>query len=562
MSGTVTAPLRVFPHKALVALGATTLHAVFLMPINKAIYFNLPFDAEYKVISFAILQVIFAFLLFCLIYYILKFSERLRSGDALYRRWLIVALVYLAINGVVLALIWPGFWVWSEYHILDGVKVGELPAWQGFFTSVYYVLCLFLIPTGVGIVLVQAVLASAIVGYIVAQTAEMLVHKRLAALILIPLLSAPVLLNNLYPLRLTTYSYLEMLVLFRLILIAKGRTKSSNRYIEFVALSAAVMLLAIWRSEGFYYLILIPILFIAFKLFRIPGQRVQSFVAATACILILAAGYSTSKAATDPKYEITATLNPLSVMLQEPLHGDNLQKNLEAIDRVVDLQIVREMPSAYEIPSFWSGALRPGFEPHLGGYNRAFLDIAINNPVAFLEARISTFLAANALADRFPQIYGAYAYLGEPAPEISKSIAGFDEGNYLSDPLNAELRNRTVQSLLMVDSQGKPSALGKVTWTIIPVGLLLLLALGIAAFRRKWLPVGLILLVIARPVLVFLTAPALYFMYYLPVYMSGWMLLMYFGAITIDRNYDRIESVLGVNKRRRAKLISSRSDLI
>ncbi|MBX0301947.1 hypothetical protein K2F54_18445 [Cryobacterium sp. 1639] len=524
-------------HKLLVSLFLTFLHLFLILPINQAIFFDIPGDDSKKAITSLILRAGFAVLLFGLIYSVLKFAEGIVAGGLLYRRWLLAGGVYLLVNVVVLAFIWPGYWVWDEYFLLNGVRDGTLPVWQGLFTGIFYVFCLYLIPTGGGVVIVQVLIASAVVGYVIAQTAGLLKRSWLAGLLLIPLVSAPVLLYNFYPLRLTVYSYLELLVLFRLILIAKGNARTTNRYVEFMALSAAIMLLAVWRSEGVYYLILLPILFIAFKMFRIKGEKLLALGATVVSLAIVLGGYGLNKSATDPRYEVTATLNPLSVMLQQPLKGDKLEDSLAAIDRVIDLEVVKEMPSAYEIPSFFAGALRPDFEANLGGYNRAFLQVVMDNPGAFVSARVDTFIAANALTDRFPQIFGARAYLTEPTPRVLEVRDKFDKNNYFSNALSPEVRDSTIQALLMVDDDGKPSIGAKVTWTVIPVGILLLVALGVGIARKKWIAAGLVTLVGARLVLIFLTAPALYFMYYLPVFLSGWMLLAYYSVVVLDRNF-------------------------
>jgi len=379
------------------------------------------------------------------------------------------------------------------------------------------------------------VVSAIAVGYVVARTASVLRRPRLAYLLLIPLVTAPVLLNNLYPLRLTMYSYLELLVLFRLLFIAKQPELVTNRYRELLVFGAAISLLAFWRTEGIYYLLVIPILLVALRIFRRPARRLLGVATVLAIVAMVGGTYYLTSSTNEPRYQVTASLNPISVMLQHPLTGEHLDENLAAIDRVVDLDIVRQFPSAVEVPSFWKGAVRTDYAEHIGGYNRAFVSLVLENPGAYVDARVQTFLSANSLTTSITQIQRATPFYGERPEPVSELIDTFENENRGAKPLDSDLRSSVVRQFLMIDNAGTLSPLAALVWTIIPVGLLLTAAFVIALVRRKWLYAGIAALILARAALVLVTAPSNYFMYYLPLFLSGWLFVGFLAVRLADR---------------------------
>ena len=519
------------PTAALIAV----LVSVVIVPFTAADVFRDSLVEGGALAALFAVRVAFGLLVFAVAYYALRFSERLRAGDRTYRRWLIVSAVYLVINLALLAFIWPGYWVWDEYFVLTATHAGELPSWQNVLTSIYFVLSMLAIPSGVGIVLIQAVVSAIAVGYVVARTASVLRRPRLAYLLLIPLVTAPVLLNNLYPLRLTMYSYLELLVLFRLLFIAKQPELVTNRYRELLVFGAAISLLAFWRTEGIYYLLVIPILLVALRIFRRPARRLLGVATVFAIVAMVGGTYYLTSSTNEPRYQVTASLNPISVMLQHPLTGEHLDENLAAIDRVVDLDIVRQFPSAVEVPSFWKGAVRTDYAEHIGGYNRAFVSLVLENPGAYVDARVQTFLSANSLTTSITQIQRATPFYGERPEPVSELIDTFENENRGAKPLDSDLRSSVVRQFLMIDNAGTLSPLAALVWTIIPVGLLLTAAFVIALVRRKWLYAGIAALILARAALVLVTAPSNYFMYYLPLFLSGWLFVGFLAVRLADR---------------------------
>lgn len=489
-----------------------------------------------RVIIWTGIRVLFLLLLVVAVYYARRFFARVRSGDPVYRRWLVVALALVGVNGVVLLLMWPGFWVYDEFYVLTDVQQNWLGTWQHIFTGVYFGVALSLIPTPAGIVIVQFVFGSFVAGYIVARSWALVPRRALAYLLVVPFLFLPILLFNQYPIRVTMMAYIELAVLFRVLVIHLRRELVTDRYREFFFLTTAITVAALWRSEAALLFVLIPVLAISLRIFRPreAGVRTRKAVAAlvaTGLVFTGLAGVSTATAS--PRYVVTAVYNPLSVMLQGELGGPNLERNLEAIDRVLDLDIVKRDPNIYNIPTFFTAkVLRDDYRAHLTAFELAYASLVAENPGPFLEARVRTFLATNAIGD-VPvsrTLGGDFLTSGMAADYVDE----FEARNPSAAPISDEVRLATIRTLLTVSDDAQFTPLTTVVWNAIPALVLILLSLVVALFRRRWMFATVFALLISQAAITFVTAPANFFMYYWAIYLAGWVLCAFF-AITLVR---------------------------
>ncbi len=478
------------------------------------------------------IRALFLLLLAVAIYFARPFFAKVRSGDPVYRRWLVVALALVGVNAIVLLLMWPGFWVYDEFYVLTDVQENWLGTWQHIFTSVYFAVALNLIPTPVGIVIVQFVFGSFVAGYVVARSWSLIPRARLAYLLVIPFLFFPVLLFNQYPIRVTMMAYIELAVLFRVLVIHLRRDLVTDRYREFFFLTTAITVAAFWRSEAAFLLVLIPVLAISLRVFRprkvgVPVRTAVAALIATGLAFTGLAGVSA--ATTSPRYAVTAVYNPLSVMLQGDLGGPNLERNLAAIDRVVDLDIVKRDPNIYNIPTFFTKkVLRPDYRAHLTEFELAYASLVAENPGAFLHARMQTFLATNAIG-RVPverTLGGDFLTSGMAQGYIDE----FEARNPLGVPISDDVRLATVRALLTVSEEAEFTPLTPVVWNVIPAVLLVILSFVVALIRRRWMFATVFGLLITQTGITFATAPANFFMYYWAIYLAGWVLAGFFAV--------------------------------
>ncbi len=524
----------VFNHKHLTALLTTLAFSVFIVPINESIAFTSPTDKRSLFLA-VLLKAGFALFLYVLLFFALEFAQRVAAGNKMYRQWLRYSLIYLAIMTVVFVLIYPGHWVWDEFNILNSVKHYLPDFWQSSFTYIFYAFSLYIFPTGVTIIALQILLISIIVGYVISRFSAKIKYKYAPLVLFILFLLPPIIVNNFYPLRMPLYSYLELLFLGRFVLLYFDGFKPANKYRELLFLSFLIMMLSFWRTESAYYLLFLPALVYLFKIFTKQNiKRLAPYMVTLGSVAIIAGGGLLTLKTTDSKYSLTTFVNPLTVVLQMHLKGKNLDQNLAAIDKVLILQKMREHPSYTEIVAFWDHGVRDDYKAHLPEFYKAYAQLVKDNPGPFLYARTKTFLSANGLEKTTPSSIGLLVQTS-----YSEQIAGvvanrFYATNLFAHPISLNVKRKVTQFLQMTNDMGYVQGVGKIVWSILPVlaGLLVLFVYSLV--RKHWMWTLLTGLVLARIAVLFVTAPAHYFMYYLPVYISGYFVLLLSLLLYLD----------------------------
>ncbi|MGK5171470.1 hypothetical protein [Geodermatophilus sp. CPCC 205761] len=526
---------KVIANKWLVSAGVTVAWCLLVLPFTESVAFELGAVDDVTAVPAWVLKGVFAVALFALVALVVDLLARLRAGDDRTRAGLVMGGAYLVVLVVVAALVYPGHWTFDEFHVLHAAQTFAPYYWQHYLTVVFHTLCLYLVPTGVGIVLVQMLLAAAVVGYLASGIRTVLDNRRLAWLVVVPFLFLPVLFEVYHPLRMTAYSLVALLALGKVLLLALAPDLRGDRYREFVGYSVLVTLMAFWRTEGIFYLVLLPVVAARLGLLRELWRRNGRAVVATlAGLAVVACGFVLTQATSRPEYQLTALYNPLSVMVADgDLTGGDVDADLALIDTVMDVDHLRQYSDYSDIPGYWApGALRPDYADHLDDFYRGVVSLVLHNPEDFLEARWKTFVATNNVDPARPYVPTGLLFTDAPGNEM---LTTFERENIGAQPWDDEVRHTTMRALLVMQSDGTGTALRPWVWTVIPtlVGLVAMTVVGLARRRWTWGLLSLALLVHAG--IVFGSAPAYYFMYYLPVYVVGNFLL----AVALVRWLDR-----------------------
>lgn len=93
----------------------------------------------------------------------------------------------------------------------------------------------------------------------------------------------------------------------------------------------------------------------------------------------------------------------------------------------------------------------------------------------------------------------------------------------------------------LVNSENQRTRAGTLVWSVIPVIALLGAAFCFTLITHRWMYSGIIALILVASAIVFLTTPAVVFMYYLPAYLAGWVLTFHGRLVVLDRNFGSIE---------------------
>lgn len=223
------------------------------------------FRYDWRTPAFFVYKALFLVLAFGLVHGAVTLVQKLRAGDKFARRWVAWTLPYLAVNLVILLIVWPGIWGNDDLAVLYLARTLQPNSWQHFLTSGAFILSLMFVPMPGGVVLVQNLLISGIVGCF-AATAQDLAEKRLTrpvrpawfALVYLPFLLPPVLMHTQQPFRTTWSTWTELFLVFMLVAMYLRGTKLNKK--ELAAIVMLGTLAASWRSKCVYYLAAIPVL--------------------------------------------------------------------------------------------------------------------------------------------------------------------------------------------------------------------------------------------------------------------------------------------------------------
>lgn len=532
-------------NKTLTSLITTLLYVIFILPIDKSIWFATNIASRKALVYEQILTLAFGVALFFVVRFVLKFIERIRAGDEFYKQWLRYSLIYGAILAVVFVLIFPGYWSWDEFYILDKSFDFQVYSWQSIFTQIQYIFSIYLFPSSTGITIIQLTTISVITGYVLAHIRRLISDTKLFFITFLPFLTLPVLLSDFYTLRLNIYGYLLLLAAVEVLLLFKGKKPNSNRYTYFIGITFLIALLSFWRSEGIVYLLLLPLFFVKLGIFfdirNSKKLRPKATLVIIASLLIVITGYGVSGIGDDPQYKLTATIGPLSLLSQNKASISNDKSDWSKINKVLNVRVLSKYPSYTEVPSFWQARkslIRPNYQRYMKGYYLAYIDLVSKHPMNFMKDRAKTFLATNSMypSDGYGSVVGngwltSYSVNGcKHMPKAScELLTKFDAQSKVNMPINAKLRRDVINFLILqYGPASRTRFLRSFFWNVLPVVVLLIAALIHSVVKRKVGWAIAFLLPLAHVLLIFLTAPAIVFMYYFPDYLCGLVLVVFY----------------------------------
>ena len=322
---------------------------------------------------------------------IIKIITNLIKKDKKTKEMIIYGLIYLSINGILLLLTWPGIWRWDEFNILYKATNYSFYTWQNYLTSLFYIISYMIIPIPSGVIIIQIICASAIVSYIIYNFKNIFEDSKLTFFIYIPFILLPVLDHNLYPLRLSIYSYIELMLICQILFMKK---REINKYDWFI-LSAILIVLVSLRSEGKVFLLLIPIVYLLLLKKEIKTIKIKyihmCFTIILSFLLILPQDYCYKKENLN-KYEITSYINQLYVALKCELRNNPECEEIKAISRVINIDRLLEKPKGIIAHNIGGLYVEDATKEDYKNLKKASTKLISKYPIPVLKERLRTFL--------------------------------------------------------------------------------------------------------------------------------------------------------------------------
>ena len=450
------------------------------------------------------------------------------------RTFLKVAGGYMLLMTVLLLLTWPGIWRMDEFGILSSSVQLYPHFWQNYITTVFYVLALMLLPFPAGVIIVQCVCVSLVVARLVTlglndslKTERKLQSAVKRAVLILPFLMLPVLDSNLYPIRMSLYAFLEVLLIAELFFLAKKQgnsevaEKDCRYYWCYITLLAAVVTL--WRTEAVYYFVAYPVLLLLVGRGRkYVKYMILYFIIAVILFVPQKIG---ERLTSGQQYELTSIVLPLVPLVEAADENADPQdqKLLAVMDQVVNVEVTLEGAAEGKsgINLFWG---EPGFQreytpEQFAEFKSAFHQLALKYPGVFLKERWETFTESSDLLENTTDLFTRD---GVPNYETFKNYP-------ISNPINNEIRTDVIKRLELRDvhDYNVKLAMTDYVYSAIPAIIVLAVTAVCLLLRRRWITLVLVLTVLVKVPLIFLTAPSRLFMYYYSVYLFGYCVLFY-----------------------------------
>lgn len=473
------------------------------------------FKLKYLAYKFVIFIVLFVFWNF-----VFETVIKVKQKDERSIRRVKFFLIYFGVMLVFLFFAWPGIWVWDEFWIYKSATDLQLEYWHNYLTSIYYILGLMLLPFGAGIIIVQILIISLIVSYIVTGLSY---RTKYYYFIFLIFLLPPIIVHNLNPMRATLYSFLILYILYFIYYDLKNLSKIKISTI--LPLIICIPIVVNWRSEG---IVLLPFV-IVLLYFSLKGKiSTLKFISLIAILILFVqvVKYPQKKWTVDNKdYVLTAMLNPLSNMLHAKHLNkfDELEKDLSLL---INLEVLKNHSNYRTTPLFWENRdtlFNTYNQKAFDVFTSAYIKLVIYNPGEFIKVRAKTFQYAGGFSREY--FNSPYAIPINDNPE--DIVKFFRRSNGLNKSIYPDKRQSFTNVLegRNVENADLPSGTYLLFWNFLSVFTALLVLSVLAIYRKDLHMITICLSLWASAFCVFVTAPATYFMYYLPVYLITFVLL-------------------------------------
>lgn len=446
---------------------------------------------------------------------------------------IIISIIFFFILMLSLLLIWPGAWSWDDISIVYGTNIYEFTPWQHFFSGLFQILCLEILPFNAGILIIQILISSLIVGYSISELTYLIKFKSekkkiiFAILLFIPCILPPMIEYILSGFRMGIYSYLELLLIVKCIkfYIQSDKIETS----ELISVIFLGIIVACWRSEAIYYILALPLflIFLGKKKIGIKKIILSSIILIGSTISI---GKINNSMIGQNNYSLLATINPLVEIIKEEKRINSTYE-FEGISKVMNIDIIDPKSDISGEGYYGMDLVKENYsDEDYSGYMKSYIKLLLKYPKTAFKSMWDMFVNSSGLGVKNKKSLMRSAMTVSSATVFDlyneKNLSGYMWSNSrskLKNPINLEVRNKFLRYIGCLDKNLNVTGLYYLNWNLfIPVILLLITSI-MSLIKKKYLMFYIGLFLIGRLVLVFMTACAPYFMYYLSIYLIGYI---------------------------------------
>ncbi len=412
---------------------------------------------------------------------------------------------------ILLLCSYPGYYM-SDDTIIFGYATRYYPVyWHNYLTSLYFMTGMSLFPASTGPIILNDLCLALVFSYIFYKT-DKLFSTKIKYVILLCGLMPFVLLSALMCFRPALYA--PFFLFFFAFLYFEKKEQQKLAAGKLLMLSALAALLCFWRSEG--------IVLIVFCLILIPLCYRTGFKKILLFLLLFAVFFGTMKLPQSKgekkyygsDYLIISTVRPLSLIIHRDQTYAGAEEDLENINAVIDLDYISYETLSCSSYNRYNSDFNEGRFTQTGAddaaqkaYLKSALRLIAHNLDLYFAERLQLFLVTNGIYN-----YDASLVMGLEPVNTSEFHLYQSDRNYGFELIEGNKRipvSGTDAIAAFLFSCGGEAYL--------PVLALLMLSLLIAFIKRKWFEFFSLASLLAREVVIFLTAPASFIQYSYPV---------------------------------------------
>lgn len=479
----------------------------------------------YKGLYFIVLLIIWNILIYSFV----------KKDDLKIKRFLKYFLPYWIIMIIFVFITWPGVWRHDEFDILKKMQTLDFKVWQHYLTSVYYIIGFMIIPFPAGFVFIQVSIISSIVGYILYKF-SLILNEKIVYILYIPFMLFATIDQNLYPLRSTMFTYLELLLFCKMIFIYKNKERISNTNILFMIILSSIV--SVWRSEAIFFIILIPIIFNF--IFKGKIKFIKRIIIISMFVLISIVLMTPQKVLIQKEYgynyKLISIMAPMHNLAKKEFNNNNNSELLYKIDKIVDIEKFLNAKSG--VDAYWSGVVRKAYtKQEFKELEKTLIKLIIKYPKEFLTERIELFIRQSGfIQNKVNTIRNTTEIYDSNINNTSTGRYEYFKKNFIiNEPLNAELRKNVISILegRQLDNYYRTTKLYPIIHNLFIPGVLLFSMFIISILKKNILNILITLCLIIQSGIVFFSAPSAHFMYYFPMY----LIVYFFSLVIIIRKY-------------------------
>lgn len=455
--------------------------------------------------------------------------QKIKIEDSNAKIFLKYSCIYFAINFIFLLLTWPGMWRCDEFNIYSNSSHLYYFHWQHWLTSLFYMVSLSIIPNSVGIVLIQILCTSIIIGYIIAKFNDTYKPKYIWP-ILLPLIFPTVISSNLYPMRLTLYTYLELLLFSLIIFKYSSKTEISIKNAALTGVLTSII--TTLRAESIILVPVIPILLCYLFYKKIDYKKVIAYLLVFSSLFILITKVQDNGMKNEEKikYTVTGLFQFLDYyFVTGNFISNTREKDMRELNKIIDVNKMKKGG----INAFWIGK-------SIKSTSKKDLET-----IKFLEMKLILLNTPGILQKTFKNSLLPNVFIVDPGREdVFKENYkyGYNDKEFKNKPFNNKSRMKIVHFL---DCNKKyyeypPRISSRIFHSIIPAYVIftILFAIGVIKRFRPFIIIPPVLIV--KTLLIVATVPSNLFMYFFPFYLNSYML----GIMTFLQLFRKAENKL------------------